>query len=323
MSTTENSGSATLTIHDPVLDAFAAEVGSEGPVAVRGGGTRWTVGGELDPSARVLGAPTGIVEYIPEEMIVRVRAGTPVNELHIALAEHGQRTALPERSEISTVGGAFAVGENHISMLGRGSIRSSLLQVRYVSAEGRIINGGGPTVKNVTGFDLPRLIVGSLGTLGLLAEVIIRTNPTPASSVWLRSDDADPFLSRDAVLAPSTVLWDGTSTWVQLEGHQLDVDAETRALSSAGRFVAVDAPPSLHEHRWSIEPASLRSLGRGTPDAPATGSFVAVIGTGLVFAETPAPERPLSPAVVEISQRMKQNFDPTGRLNPGRTPGRN
>ena len=175
----------TLAMDDPVLRDFATEVGDTGPVAVAGARTRWSAGGDLHSDARVIDAPGGIAEYRPEEMTVRVRAGTPVAELHAALAEAGQRTALPERG--GTVGGALAVGESDFRALGRGLVRASVLQVRYVSAEGRLINSGGPTVKNVSGFDLPRLMVGSLGTLGLLAEVILRTNPIPAVDRWTPS----------------------------------------------------------------------------------------------------------------------------------------
>src|SRR4051812_14537728 len=167
------------TVVDEVLQEFAAQVGESGPVAIEGSRTRWSVGGELASGTRLLRAPAGILEHIPDEMTVRVRVGTTVAELHRVLAEAGQHTALPDRG--GTVGGALAVGENDVRVLGRGWIRQSLLQVRYVSAEGRVVKGGGPTVKNVSGFDLPRLMVGSLGTLGLLAEVILRTNPIPSS----------------------------------------------------------------------------------------------------------------------------------------------
>ena len=107
-----------LAIDDPVLAAFADEVGTEGPVAVEGGRTRWNVGGASAPGTRLVAAPTGIVDYVPDEMTVTVRCGTPVAELHEALAERGQRTCLPERG--GTVGGALAVGENSLHVLGRG-----------------------------------------------------------------------------------------------------------------------------------------------------------------------------------------------------------
>jgi len=307
----------TLALDDPVLQEFAAEVGDAGPIAVAGGRTRWAVGGPLAADVRVVTAPTGIPQYRPEEMTVRVRTGTTVEELHRTLAEAGQRTALPERG--GTVGGALAVGESDLRALGRGLVRTSVLQVRYVSAEGRIVNSGGPTVKNVSGFDLPRLMVGSLGTLGLLAEVIIRTNPIPAVSRWVEVSGCSPQAVLDALLAPSTVLWDGSRLAVEVEGHGPDVDAQIAALDALGSVGDIDGPPPLPDHRWSLTPIEARDLGSGA--AHDTGDFVAALGLGLVFADRPQPPRGLAPGAAAVAERLKHNFDPTGRLNPGRVPG--
>jgi FAD/FMN-containing dehydrogenase len=290
------------------LADFVTEIGDSGPVAVQGCRTRWDVGGPLDPSARLVTAPSGIVDYLPEEMTVTVLAGTTVAELNHALLARGQRCALPDRN--GTVGGAIAVGENHTEVLGRGTLRASVLQVRYVSADGKLVTGGGPTVKNVSGFDIPRLLTGSLGTLGLIGEVILRTNPLPATSVWLDSVDADPFAIASIVLRPGAVLWDGTRTRVLLEGHAPDVAHDRTALGGCGNWTEVDGALDLLPHRWSLTPAELRSLD---------GNFVASVGVGTVWRDHPQPRRELSEPVRAISERMKANFDPTGRLNPGRS----
>ena len=95
-----------------------------------------------------MSAPTGIVSFQPDEMTVRVRAGTTVSHLHDEFAHFRQRTALPQRQG-GTVGGALAVGGSPIERLGRGHIRDSLLQAVFVAADGRLVTSGGPTIKNV------------------------------------------------------------------------------------------------------------------------------------------------------------------------------
>ncbi|MFV2039509.1 MAG: FAD-binding protein [Acidimicrobiales bacterium] len=306
---------STLRVDDPVLLDFADEVGDTGPVSIRGAGTRWEVGGALDSSARVLSAPEGVVEYHAAEMTVRVRAGTSVTELHAQLEQQRQRTALPDRG--GTIGGAVVIGENDLAVLGRGSVRSAVLQVRYVSAEAEVVTGGGPVVKNVSGFNVPKLIVGSLGTLGLVVEVVLRTNPIPETSLWLMSSEADPIAARNAVLRPSVVLWDGTNTWVQLEGYRSDVHAESAVLADLASFAQTDGPPALPPNRWRLASAEIARL-----DAHDTGKFVASVGVGTLWAQRPQPERNVDAGSASVAQRMKQFFDPTARLNPGRRVGR-
>ena len=306
---------STLAITDPVLHAFAEEVGSEGPVAVAGGRTRWDVGGPLDADARVLSAPSGIVAYAASEMTVQVRAGTSVAELDAELAVHGQRTALPDRG--GTVGGAVAVGENPADVMARGRLRDAVLQVRYVSAEGDLVTGGGPVVKNVTGYNLPKLMVGSLGTLGLFVEFVLRTNPVPAASRWLSASGVDPTQAHGAVHRGAEVLWDGTTTWVHLEGHGPDIEAESAVLRDLAGFVEVDGPPTRPAHRWSLTPAAVLGLPASNP-----GATLVAVGVGLAWAATAQPPRPTPPGVDALAARLKHNFDPTGRLNPGREVGR-
>lgn len=296
--------------------AFAAEVGppDAGPVAAVGGRTQWGVGRVIDaPEVREVRAPAGIVALEAADMTVRVRAGTTVSELDAALAEVGQTVALPAWDG-ATVGGVLAVGHSGLRRLGWGPVRDVLLEARVVSADGRVVKAGGPTVKNVSGYDLCRLLVGSLGTLALTAEVVLRTRPLPPVERWL-AGVGDPFALVERLYRPAAVLWDGTSTWVLLDGHPDDVAAQAALTDLAD----VDGPPGLTgPHRWSLRPSELPAL-EASPGL-ATGRFVAEVGVGIVHAERPPPPRPVDRHVVALHRRIKAVFDPTGRLNPDRDP---
>ncbi len=301
---------------DEALAAFAGEIGPEGLVCVRGGGTRWSRGGEPDPGVRVVRAPTGVIDFDPAEMTVRVRAGTTVAELHRELAAAGQRTALPVRPS-GTVGGALAVGESSLARLGLGSVRDALLQARYVAADGQVVTAGAATVKNVSGFDLCRLLVGSLGTIGLIGEALLRTRPLPPIERWVRALGVDPRPVLNQSRTADSILWDGSAVWVLACGFEVDVDADLARLAEIGDFAAA-APPDLPPHRWSLRPD--RAAVFDPADFGIDGSFVAEIGVGIVHAERPQPPRPRSRGVTRLNERVKASFDPTGRLNPGRRP---
>lgn len=305
-------------VRDPALLAFADEVGGvdAGPVAIEGGRTQWHLGGHCEPGTRLVRAPAGVVAFEPAEMTIQVRAGTTLDELDAALEPAGQRVALQGLPGTATVGGVLSVGLSGPTRLGHGHLRETLLQARYVSAEGLLVTAGGPTVKNVTGFDLCRVLVGSFGTLGLLGEVILRTRPRPQAAAWL-SGPADPTALFDRLYRPVSLLWDGATVWLYLEGYPEDVEAQTAIALEAG-LVPVDGPPPLPSGRHSAEPAALRSY---RPDAPRSGRFVAEFGVGVVHGEWSGPTQAAPDAsVVALNGRLKNLFDPTGRLNPGRDP---
>lgn len=281
------------------LDAFAEEVGADDPVTVAGLATR---GGPVD-GVRPVMAPGGIVAFAPDEMTVRCGAGTPMEELDEVLGAAGQTVVIPPTG---TVGGALAAGRSGLRRLGYGPIRDTVLQVRYVGADGQIVTAGGPTVKNVSGFDLCRLLVGSFGTLGFMGEVILRTRPVAHFEQWYVSDDDPDRLLRE-LYRPTSLLWNGTRCWVLLEGHRRDVDEQAQKLD----LRPADPPRELPRGgRWSIAPNEIKTL-------PGSGAFVAEVGVGIVHHEHPAPPRRHDAAVVELHRRIKQRFDPTGRLNPG------
>jgi glycolate oxidase FAD binding subunit len=281
------------------LTELAEEIGSDGPVTIAGLATR---GGPVDDVRPVM-APAGIDWFTPDEMTVQCGAGTPMEELDAALAEAGQTVAIPPSG---TVGGALAAGRSGIRRLGYGPVRDAVLQIRYVNSAGQIVKAGGPTVKNVSGFDLCRLLVGSWGTLGFFGEVILRTRPLSSFEQWFTTTlDPDQLLRE--LYRPVSILWDGERCWVLLDGHPADV----RAQAEAFQLMPGDPPPRLPSGgRWSVAPGELKTL-------PGSGTFVAEVGVGIVHHEHPAPTRSVDPPVAELHRRIKARFDPAGRLNPG------
>ena len=108
---------------------------------------------------------------------------------------------------------------------------------------------------------------------------------------------------------PTSVLWDGTTTWVLLEGDERDVDAQVAVCG----LEPADGPPPLPDRGPVVGAARRGALGM-------TGTFVAEIGVGIVHHAEPAPPRPVDPAIVELHRRIKERFDPTGTAEPGRRP---
>lgn len=283
------------------LNAFAEAVGTADPVTIEGAGSR---GGGV-PGIRTVRAPGGIEWIQADEMTLSCGAATPVAEVDAALAEHGQVIAVPATG---TIGGALALGQSGLRRLGYGPVRDVLLQSRYVSATGEVVTAGGPTVKNVSGFDVCRLLVGSRGTLGFLGDVILRTRPRPAFEQWYHLV-TDRFAEPAGILAelyrPDAVLWNGSEFWVLLAGAPADVEEKVAALELS----PVAGPPDVSgRHRWSLAPSALGTL---------EGDFVAEVGVGLVHHRDRPASRPVDPGLRVLTQRIKANFDPSGRLNPG------
>jgi glycolate oxidase FAD binding subunit len=264
-------------------------------------------------------APRGILSFIPEEMTVTCGAGTPVDELMATLGERGQYVNLPVGSSGSgTVGGALAVGEGDIYRLGRGSVRDVLLQANFVDSSGTLIKAGGPTVKNVSGFDLCRLLVGSCGRLGFMAEVILRTRPRALATRWFETDDADAdavSILMERVNRPTSVLWNGSRILLCLEGHPEDIDETVHNLQQVlGRPVVEGGSPNLDgfPHRWICAPRDIEQIVSSHVER-----CIAEIATGVVHHVDPQPTVDPDPEIMRIEQGLLESFDPHDRLNGG------
>jgi FAD binding domain len=266
---------------------FAEEVGglSAGPVRVVGGGTHSTglasqgAASSVAMSTRSVAAPSGIVAVEPEELIVRCGAGTTWAELDAALAAAGLVCPLDQVDSRSTVGGLLSVGFSGIRRSRYGHVRDLLLETRYVSAQGILVKAGAPVVKNVTGYDLCRLLVGSQGTLGFLSEVVLRCRPRPAEQIWLRCAEVDPFTTRTSLVSPGAVLWDGTSTYVLLEGTASEVRVGRQTLGPRWEVAGAPALDGFH-YRRALRNSTIRTLtnswraGSGVSRPSAAGSSV-------------------------------------------------
>lgn len=283
------------------------------PVWVLGRGTRITA---TQPMIEV-SAPQGIRSFVPEEMTLTCGAGTSVDEVLEVLGRHAQYVNLPVRPPDSgTVGGALAVGEGDIYRLGRGAVRDVLLQATFVDAGGTVVKVGGPTVKNVSGFDLCRLLVGSCGRIGIITEVILRTRPRPMATRWWEIEEADRStvsMIMQSVRKPSCVLWSGTKIFLCVEGHPQDlVETEHRLRESLHRPLAECSEPSLERfpHRWLCSPLEMEEL-------VTSNECLVEIGTGVVHHQRVRRTPDIAAEVGAIEKRILSSFDPMDRLNGG------
>ena len=165
---------------------------ASGPLRIIGGGTR-PVGQTVEGETLSAAGLSGIVEYEPGALTLVVRAGTPMAEVEAALAAEGQRLpfepmdhrGLLATDGTPTIGGVVAGNVSGPRRIAVGACRDFLLGVRFVDGMGRILKNGGRVMKNVTGYDLVKLMAGSRGTLGVLTEVSLKVLPEPPARAVL------------------------------------------------------------------------------------------------------------------------------------------
>jgi glycolate oxidase FAD binding subunit len=328
------------------LDHLCESVRAADRVVAVGARTQWEVGGAIASGATEVRAPSGVFEYDPRDLTVTVAAGTPVRELAAVLAEHGQECPLDPRDPSATVGGVLATGLSGPRRLRHGPLRDRVLEVRFVTADGRLVKVGGPTVKNVTGFDLPRLLVGSLGTVGVITQVTLRCQPLPSAARWSTSPLA-PAEVRRRLFQPSCIAWDGSTCAVLLEGVPDDLETAQRAIDAAPVDIAPEYPDGLHRGRVSVRPGATLALGERL-DGIIGLRWLAEVGVGTVHvaADTEASLNEARNAAgsfggwllreagapgldgfgirspnAALLERIRAAFDPSGKLGRGRFDG--
>ena len=177
-----------------------------------------------------------VVEHAWADLTVTVEAGCPVAQLQHTLAEHGQRLAIdPLWPDRATVGGILATNDSGALRLAFGGLRDLIIGVTLALADGTIASSGGKVVKNVAGYDLPKLATGSLGTLGVITRAVFRLHPLPRNTrtLTIRAPDAQKAMIAiaGARLAPTAIqiragTLSNTEVDILLEGTEAGITAQ-------------------------------------------------------------------------------------------------
>ncbi|MDE0369739.1 MAG: FAD-binding oxidoreductase [bacterium] len=293
-----------------------------------------------------------VVAWEPDDLTVVVEAGVLVEELEQMLASKGQTALLPEQPGTGTVGGAIATAISGWRRYRYGPIRDRVLETTLVSSDGRVVTAGGRVVKNVTGYDIPRLATGSLGAMGLIARVCLKLWPVPQASATVPVESPEEAL--EVAYRPLAVLETREGTAVFLGGTPEEVSGQAAALgaiptpglnwpdhpSGAVRFSVRTPPSSLRGIVDGLDPGwtylaqfgvgevtvgadevDLEELGELRGRAESLGGALLMLDAPQSVAGAFDPWGTPPPSI-EIQRRVVNLFDPGRRINRGILPGR-
>jgi glycolate oxidase FAD binding subunit len=287
-----------------------------------------------------------VVVHEPAEMLVVVEAGMRCGDLAATLAAHGQEWPV-DAPETATVGGVIAAGVSSPRRLRVGHVRDTVTEMELVTGDGRLIKSGARTVKNVTGYDVHRLLTGSLGTLGVIVQVALKVRPLPERSLTLVVERGGFEFAQDVhALVPGAacVTAGPDSTWVRLEGWAPEVEEMEAALRGSGAPVNAQpddeamASDAMTTVEAAVPPSRLGALVEGI------ARWRALVGVGIAWIDVDTPDAlaavreragrlgGIAPAIrgpgglgdapvpgIGIQRRLKHAFDPAGVLAPGRS----
>ncbi|SFU27931.1 glycolate oxidase subunit GlcE [Pseudoduganella namucuonensis] len=234
-----------------ILEQYRAQIvaatEAKSPLRLRGGGSKDWYGDERAGAVLDTRAYSGVVDYEPTELVITARCGTPLADIEALLARHGQMLAFepPRHGEASTIGGVVAAGLSGPRRASAGAVRDFVLGAKLVNGKGELLNFGGQVMKNVAGYDVSRLLAGSMGTLGLIAEVSLKVLPLPVREATLRfAMDEIEALRRlnqwaGRPLPLSASCWLGGVLYLRLSGAEAAVTAAVAGLGAEAGGVAV------------------------------------------------------------------------------------
>lgn len=328
------------------------------PLCIRGAGSKDFYGNAPQGEVLDVRGHRGIVAYEPTELVITARSGTPLTEIETALAEQGQCLPCepPRFSADSTLGGVVAAGLSGPRRASAGSLRDYVLGVKILDGNARELNFGGRVMKNVAGYDVSRVIAGSLGTLGLILEVSLKVLPQPVAEATLRfamsEADALDRLNRwrGQPLPIVASAWHDGALSLRLAGARAAVDAAVQKLGAGGAaengfwdaLRDQKLPFFAAETLWRLSlPATAPALDLPgerivewggaqrwlKSDAPAETirAAAAAVGGHATLYRAPAELKarvgafaPLPAPPLALHRSLKAAFDPRGLFNPGR-----
>jgi glycolate oxidase FAD binding subunit len=340
-------------------DTIRAATASHRTIRIRGGGTKDFYGQTLAGDVLDTRAHAGIVSYDPTELVITVRGGTPLAEVEATLASRGQMLPFepPHFGAAATIGGAVAAGLSGPRRAATGALRDFVLGVRMMDGRGEQLVFGGQVMKNVAGYDVSRLMAGSLGTLGIILDVSLKVLPAPAVERTIEFEmpeqKAIETVNRWAgkPLPITAVAYTDDDLAVRLSGAEAGVNAAHAKLGGevVGATNAADFWRGIREHTDPFftgdEPLWRLSVPSAAPPLALPGRQLIEWGGALRWLKSNAEGRtirdavirtgghatlfrggdksigvfhPLQPAAAAIHMRLKTEFDPHGVLNRGR-----
>ena len=341
---------------DSFIERIRAAHAHDTPLILQGGGSKDFYGNAHEGEVLSTRSFTGVVDYQPKELVLTARAGTPLAAIEALLAGHNQMLAFepPHFGGPATLGGSIAAGLSGPRRPYAGAVRDFVLGVRMIDGTGQPLRFGGQVIKNVAGYDVSRLMVGALGTLGLITEVSLKVLPRPAVETTLQFelDEAAAILKMNQwagqPLPLSATSWHAGVLAVRLSGAQSAVHAAQarlggEALNDAAAFwqrlrdhvtpffdkrpvwrlaVKPTTPPlPLGDAQWIEWGGAVRWLASALPAATLREAAQAAGGHATLFrGDAPADGvfTPLAPALLTLHRNLKQRFDPKGIFNRGR-----
>jgi glycolate oxidase FAD binding subunit len=277
---------------DRIQQARAART----PLAIRGGGTKVFYGGTPSGEAFDVSGLKGISSYEPSELVVSARCGTPLEELESTLAEHGQCLPFepPRFKTGGTVGGMVAAGLAGPSRAAVGGVRDYVLGATLLNGRGELLSFGGQVMKNVAGYDVSRLLAGSLGVLGVICEVSLKVLPIAPATTTLRFelDQATALQTLHGWAAQplpinASAWWDGMLV-VRLRGAGAAVDAACAKLGGerVDEALATSFWLGLRDHQDEFFVGAQKAVASGASlwrlSLPATAPVLPLSGEQLV-----------------------------------------